>query len=251
MSRSDTVGAEPDRFGDRLGAVRVGDAVLADDDLGVDARRIDVAEHFRHAADRAARRGRPPGQFHGHHLAGRRAAFLSRRDEDVHQHAAVERHDVAHAVRARLRPCRLVALVTADQRFVTALEDADDATFGTPVVLDPLDADDDAVAVHGFVEMRRRDVDVAARVERTLGRDEPVAGRMRLQPADVEVHLLGQAEALPADADQIAGRDERLEVALERGAIVARNFENLEQLAHAGGMVHPLPHEREDLVSSK
>ena len=34
-------------------------------------------------------------------------------------------------------------------------------------------------------------------LERTLGHDEAVAGRVRLQPADVEVHLLGQAEAMP------------------------------------------------------
>ena len=52
-------------------------------------------------------------------------------------------------------------------------------------------------------------VDVAAALERPFGHDEAVAGRMRLQTADVEVHLLGQAEALPANLDQVAGRDER------------------------------------------
>ena len=45
-------------------------------------------------------------------------------------------------------------------------------------------------------------------VERTLGRDEAVAGRMRLQPADVEVHLFGQAEAMAANLNEIAGGDE-------------------------------------------
>ena len=55
MSRSDTVGPEAHRFGDRLGGVRVGNAVLADDDLGVDAGRVDVAEHLGDAADGAAR----------------------------------------------------------------------------------------------------------------------------------------------------------------------------------------------------
>ena len=94
------------------------------------------------------------------------------------------------------------------------------------------------------------DVDVAAgRLERTLGGDEPVAGRMRLQPADVQVHLFGQAEALPANLDEIAGGDERLDVPLERRALVARDLENLQQLAHAGGMMHPLAHERENLVA--
>ena len=45
------LGAEPPRLLDGLVAVLVGDAVLADDDLGVDARRVDVAEHLDDAAD--------------------------------------------------------------------------------------------------------------------------------------------------------------------------------------------------------
>ena len=71
------------------------------------------------------------------------------------------------------------------------------------------------------------------RFERTLGRDESVAGRVRLQAADVQVHLLGQTEAVPANLNEIAGGDERLDVALERRAIVARNLQNLQELAHA------------------
>ena len=170
------------------------------------------------------------------------AAFLARRNEDVHQHAAIERRDVAHAV--------LVAVVAADDPFVGALEDADDAPFGAPAVLDALDAHDDAIALHRFVEVRARDVDVAAgRFERPFGRDEAVAGRMRLQPADVQIHLFRQAEAMPADLDEVAGADERLDVPLERGPLVARHLENLQQFAHAGGMVHPLAHERENLFA--
>ena len=235
-------GAEPDRFGDRLRRMRVGNAVLADDDLGVDAGRVDVAEHLGDAADRAARGGRPARQLDRHHLAGRRAAFLARRDDDVHQHAAIERRDVAHAV--------LVAVVAADERFVAALEDPDDAPFGAAALLDALDAHHDAIAVHRFVEVRAGDVDVAAgRFERTLGRDEAVARRMGLKAADVEIHLLGQAEAMPANLNQVAGGDERLDVPLERRALVARNFEDLQQLAHAGGMMHPLAHEREHLFA--
>ena len=131
-----------------------------------------------------------------------------------------------------------------------ALEDPDDAPFGAAAVLDALDADDDAVAVHRFVEVRAGNVDVAAADSSgRSGRDEAVAGRVRLQAADVEVHLLGQAEALAANLNEIAGGDERLDVALERGALVARHLENLQQLAHAGGMVHPLAHEREDLIA--
>ena len=242
MSRSATGGAEADRLGDRLRRVRVGNAVLADDDLGVDAGRVDVAEHLGDAADRAARRGRPARQLDGHHLARRRAAFLPRRHEDVHQHAPIERHDVAHAV--------VVAVVAADERRVGALEDADDAPFGAAAVLDPLDADDDAVAVHRLVEVRcRRCRCRRRRIERPLGHDEAVAGRMRLQAADVEVHLFGQAEALPANLNEIAGGDERLDVALERRALVLGHLEQLQELAHGGGVVHPLAHQREDVIA--
>ena len=53
--------AEALRFLDRLVAVLVGDAVLADDDLVVDAGLVDVAEHFDDAAERAARRASASG----------------------------------------------------------------------------------------------------------------------------------------------------------------------------------------------
>src|SRR5262245_15014669 len=92
-------------------------------------------------------------------------------------------------------------------------------------------------------------VDVAAGVERTLRRDEPKAARMRLQPADVEVHFFRQAEAVAADLNEIARCDERLDVSFERRPVVARHFENLQQLAHASGMVYALPHQRENLIA--
>ena len=142
-------------------------------------------------SDRTARRGRPARQLDDDHLSGRRAAFLPRRHEDVHHHASIERRDIAHAV--------VTAVVAADDRGVGAFEDADDPSFGAPAFLDALDADDDAVAVHRFVEVRARNVDVTAGVELTLGGDEAVAGRMRLQPADIQVHLLGQAEPVTAN----------------------------------------------------
>ena len=143
---------------------------------------FDVAQHFGDAADRGARGRRPARQLHRHHLAGRRAAFLAGRNEDVHQHASIERRDVAHAV--------LVAVVAADDPLVGALEDADDPAFDAAAILDPLDPDDDAIALHRLVEIRTRDVDIAAgRFERTFGRDEAVAGLVRLQPADVEIHF--------------------------------------------------------------
>jgi hypothetical protein len=68
---------------------------------------------------------------------------------------------------------------------------------------------------------------------------------MGLQAADVEVHLLGQPESMTADVDEIAGRHERLDVTLERRALVARDFEDLKEFAHAGRVMHPLPHQCE------
>src|SRR3989442_1461535 len=221
--------------------MRVQDPVLADDDFGVYARGVDVAEHLGHTADGPACRGGPPRQLYRHHLTGRRPTFLPRRDEHIHQQPPLERQDVTHAV--------VVAIVAADEPLVASLQDANDSAFGAAAVLDALDAHDDAVAVHRFVEMRARYVDVAARLERALGRDEPVAGRMRLQPTDIEVHFLRQAEAVPADVNKVARGDQRLDVTFERRPLVAWDFENLEELAHAGGMMDPLTHERERLLA--
>ena len=72
---------------------------------------------------------------------------------------------------------------------------------------------------------------------------------MGLKPADVQIHFFRQAEAMPADLNQVAGADQGFDVPLERGPIVARHLENLQQFAHAGGMVHPLAHERENLFA--
>ena len=168
-------------------------------------------------------------------------ALLTGRDEDVHQDPPVERYDVAHS--------RIAAIVSADDPFVAALEDSDDASFGAPALLDALDANDDAVTVHRFVQMGAGDVDVAAGVERPLGCDEAVAGLMRLQAADVEIHLLGQPEPMATNLDEIARGHQRLDVALERGPLVARHLENLKKLPHGCGMMHAVTHEREHLIA--
>ena len=221
--------------------MRVRNAVLADDDLGIDARSVDVSEHFGHAADRAARRGGPARELDDHHVAGRCAALLTGRDEDVHQDPPVERYDVAHS--------RIAAIVSADDPFVAALEDSDDASFGAAALLDTLDANDDAVTVHRFVQMGTGDVDVAAGVERPLRGDKAVAGLMRLQAADIEIHLLGQPEPMATNLDEIARGHQRLDVALERGPLVARHLENLKKLPHGCGMMHAVTHEREHLIA--
>jgi hypothetical protein len=100
--------------------------------------------------------------------------------------------------------------------------------------------------------MRAGDVDIAgARIERPVWRHEAVAARMRLQAADIQVHLFGQTEPVAANLDEVARGDKGFDLALERRAFVARNFENLQQLAHGGRVVHSLAHQREHLIERK
>ncbi len=93
--------SEPCGFGDGFLAVLVGNAVLPDDDFGIDAGLVDRAEHLENASERAARRGRPARNLHRHHVAGLSAADEDRSgrgidegDRDVRQtQPVVERGD--------------------------------------------------------------------------------------------------------------------------------------------------------------
>src|SRR5262249_6231580 len=99
-------------------------------------------------------------------------------------------------------------------------------------------------------EMRPGNVDVAARwFEGTLGGDEAVTGGMRLQPADVQVHLLGQAEPMPANLNEVPRNHEGLHVARERRALFPWNIQRLKKLAHPGGMMDLIAHQRENLIA--
>src|SRR5262245_33311328 len=219
----------------------VGDAELADDDLGIDARRVDIAEDVGHASDRAARRRRPSRQFDRHHFARRGAALLTGRHKDVHQDAAIERDDETHTV--------LVAVVSADQPTVAPLENADDASFEAATFLDSLDAGDHPIAMHRFAEMWGGDVNVAASVERPLGYHEPIAGRVRFERSDIQVHFFRKAEPLAANLDEVAGADQRLEVAPERHTLLTRDLEQLLQFARTGGVMYAFAHLSEDLFT--
>ena len=102
----------------------------------------------------------------------------------------------------------------------------------------PLDARHDAVAVHRLGEIRGGDVDVLPLAARVLGDDESETAGIRGEPADDEVHLLGQAEAVAANLQQLAGVTERLQLALEGGALLARHAQDLRELAGGGGMMN-------------
>ena len=61
----------------------------------------------------------------------------------------------------------------------------------------------------------------------------------------------GRSEAVAADLNEIAGRDQRFDVALEADTFIARYFQKLQELASAGGMVHPLAHRGENVITRK
>ena len=143
----------------------------------------------------------------------------------------------------------IITVVPTDDTFVAPLEDADDAAFDPPVVFQPFDAGDDAVAVHRFVQMRAGDVDVSARLERPFRRHEAVAGRMRLQPADEEVHLFRETEAMAADLNEIARSEQRFDMSLEGRPLVARDLQDLQELADPRRVMDSLAHQREHLVA--
>ena len=90
-------GPEPRRLGHGVIGVLVGNAELADDDLGVDARRVDVAEHFLDAAKRTAAGRRPARDLDQDHVRRLGLAAIVRRNLDVHDHPPVERDDEAEA----------------------------------------------------------------------------------------------------------------------------------------------------------
>ena len=68
---------------------------------------------------------------------------------------------------------------------------------------DTLDAGDDAIAVHGLVQVAAGNVDVAGDVlDRAVGHDETEPARIGRDPPDDQVHQIGQAEAVAARLDQ-------------------------------------------------
>ena len=132
-----------------------------------------------------------------------------------------------------------------------ALENPHDPAFGAAVG-NPFDPGDDAVAVHGLIEVAAGDVDVAADVfEGPIRHDEAEAARVGGDPPDHEVHPVRQAIAIAAGLDEVTGGDELAEKALEGGALFAWNLEPLQQLAWRRRMVDLVPNQLEQLFLIK
>ena len=55
-----------------------------------------------------------------------------------------------------------------------------------------------------------------------LGTTKPNPPGFRGQTADHEVHLVGDAEAVPANLQQLAGGNQRFQLSFERRALLAR-----------------------------
>ncbi len=163
----------------------------------------------------------------------------------IHDEPPIERHDEPVA--------RVIHVVAADDALGPALEHADDAPFGAAAVAPMLDAHDDAVAVHGLVEIVARDEDALGRVGRIgrarLGIDKRKSARIRGHSPDDEIHPIGQTEPLAADLDERTGlRQAIAQRALERGPFVARDAKAVKEFFDRGWMIDPVANERENFV---
>ena len=223
------LGPQAPRLFDGLVAVLVGNAVLADDDLDVDAGLVDVAEHFDDAAERAARGGRPSSDLDRRpcrptpprpaRSCGIWTSMISRRSNGTTKPGPDS-----------------VAFEASDDRRRAAFEDAEDAAFGAAVG-DAFDAGDDAVAVHRLIQVAAGDIDVALDVlDRPIRDDEAEPARIGGDPADDQVHAVRQAVAVAACLDQVAGGDQVLQEPLERRSFIAGNPQALQHLARRGGV---------------
>ena len=88
-----------------------------------------------------------------------------------------------------------------------------------------LDAREHAIAVHRFLDVGGRHVDVGRVAAGLVGNHEAEAGRVHLKAADHEVHLVGQADTAALGLHELARRDERFQEAAECRAFFLRNFE--------------------------
>ncbi len=231
--------AQSTRFLDRVLTVPGDDAVLAQDDLGIDARFVDGPEHLHYSPDRAPGSGRPRGDFNRHHVARFSVLALAGGNLNVHDQPAVERNDEPHAGR--------VPVEAADRILRAPLKNPDDPAFG-PSIGNPLDPRDDAIAVHGLIQVAAGDEDVAGHLlERPIRHDEAKSSRIGGDSPDDEVHPIRQPITVAPGLNQLAVGDELAQQAFEGRALLAGEFEPLQQLAGRGGVVDLFPNQLQQL----
>src|SRR5204862_5651027 len=157
----------------RLLRMDVGNVVLADDDLRVDARFVDAAEDLDDTADGTARRRGPARDLDDDHVVGLGGRRLSRGNMNVGGDTAIERHDI--------RETSGVGLKASDDGVVGALQNPNETSFETARRL-ALDADKHAVTVHRLCQVRRWNVDVVPLPGlRSVWHDEAETGRIGVQ----------------------------------------------------------------------
>ena len=234
--------AEAARFLDGFRWVLVRNAVLLQDDLGIDPWLVDPAEHAHDPPQRAARRRRPTRHLDGHHVTRLSVLGVAARNLDVGHQPAIERQHEA-------KP-RIVHIEPTDHGLSPTLENLDDSAFGPTVGAVPLDANDDAIAVQRLGDIGGGNEDVALQaVGRPLRCDEAEAGGMAFETADHEVHAIGKAVAIAPDEDKRAVGNERAQVSLHGDPFVSRNAKELQQLTCGRRMVDLLAQRPEELIA--
>ena len=115
----------------------------------------------------------------------------------------------------------------------------------------PLDARHDAIAVHRFGEIGRRDVDILPFGSGLglIGNDESEPTGVRREPTDDEVHLFGQPVSIATDLKEFTGGHKRLQSTPEAGALVARHAQHPHQVPHRRGMMHVLANLGQEVFS--
>ena len=176
---------------------RLREVVLAHDRKNVDARVADLAEHLDDLALRIATAVRPLRDLDDDLAARLRAVECFLWHEDILAELRVVRRHEAE---------RLAALERADDLLVRALEDADDLALArAPFLLCRCHAGDDAVAVHGCIEVcaRHEDIRLLFRIAHIRDDETEALGRHR-EAADDEVHAARDAVEVAAILDDRA-----------------------------------------------
>ena len=118
--------------------------------------------------------------------------------------------------------------------------------------LTPLDARDDAVAVHRLVQVAAGDVEVAATssIGRSGTTNPKPRGLVSIRPTTRFIRS-GRPNRLPRVFDQIAAGNERLEMPAQRRPLVPRHAKHLQQFLNGRRMIGALPDERQHQIAGK